>query len=68
MREIFFRFPDYLLNNKDFMLLIEDKIRTAIDKYLPSVYFNSSIKNKNIRWKVYNKVFKECKRRFYHRI
>ena len=53
-RRKYFKFPDYLLNNKDFMSLIEQKIKQRLDKLLIHQPKNKSNKFNMIRWKVYD--------------
>ena len=53
-RRKYFKFPDYLLNNKDFMSLIEQKIKQRMDKLLSHELINRSTKYNRIRWKIYD--------------
>ena len=50
----YFKFPDYLLNNRDFMSLIEQKIKQRMDKLLAHQLKNKSTKFNRIRWKIYD--------------
>ena len=49
-----YRFPDYLMNNKEFMNLIENKIRDRLDKAIKFKPVNMSKKYRNTRWKIYD--------------
>ena len=49
-----YKFPDYLLNNSDFMSLMEQKIRDRLDSSLEYRPINKSKKYRNTRWKIYD--------------
>ena len=54
MRRKNYKFPDYLMNNKDFMALIEQKIRDRLDTVLKHKPINRSNKYSHTRWKIYD--------------
>ena len=49
-----YKFPDYLMNNKDFMFLMEQNIRDRLESSLEHVPVNKSKKYRHTRWKVYD--------------
>ena len=53
-RRKIYKFPDYLMNNKNFMFLMEQKIRDRLESSLEHIPVNKSKKYRHTRWKVYD--------------